>query len=134
MNPAPRRWEAISQSSGATTRTPGTARIFGSRLAGSLLKAGLGVFSRTIITPSTWLSVSPTMFRSPCETLNRPSTPRIGTDSPIRASAVRNGRVRRFLKAKRPIGCRPIACREKPDPLRILALQTPCRHPAFSRL
>ena len=117
MHPWPSILGGIPQNSGATTRTSGTAQILASRLAGRLLKAGLGVFSRTIITPSTWLSVSPTMFRSPCETLNRPITPRIGTDSPIRASTVRTGRVRRFRQAKRPIGCARSLAAKTPIPL-----------------
>ena len=42
MKPFPSTVGAISQTSGATTRTPGIARIFGSRAAGRSLKAGLG--------------------------------------------------------------------------------------------
>ena len=64
---------------------------------------GAEAFSRMTITPSIRLSVSPTRFRSPLETLNRPITPRIGTDSPISARIVRSGRVSRLRQAKTPM-------------------------------
>ena len=73
------------------------------RQAGRVLKTGLGTFSRMTITPSIRLSVSPTRSRRPLETLNRPITPRMGIDSPIRARIVRSGRVSRLRQAKTPM-------------------------------
>src|SRR5262249_55252901 len=85
--------------------------------AGNWLNTGLGAFWRMTITPSTWLRVSPTMFRRPPERLNSPITPRIGIDSPIRASAVRTGRVKRFRQANRPMWRRPLDCPARSGPL-----------------
>ena len=87
--------------SGATTRTPGTALIELSRFAGRSLKTGESAFSRTTIRPWIWPRVSPTRLRMPPERLKRPKTPRIGIDRPIKASAVRKGRVVRLSQANR---------------------------------
>ena len=63
--PRPSMLGAIPQTSGATARTPGIRRRSSARLAGSVLKTGLGTFSRMTITPSIWLRVSPTRSRKP---------------------------------------------------------------------
>src|SRR5208282_3535400 len=101
--PRPSILGAMPQTSGATARTPGSRLRSSARLAGRVLKTGLGTFCRMTITPSIRLRVSPTRSRSPLETLNRPITPRMGTDSPIRASTVRSGRVSRLRQAKTPM-------------------------------
>ena len=55
------------------------------------------------MTPLIFSSVSPTRDRSPADTLNNPSTPRIGTDSPTKARIVLSGRVSKLLQANFPI-------------------------------
>src|SRR5208282_4840515 len=114
--PRPSILGAMPQTSGATARTPGSRLRSSARLAGRVLKTGLGTFSRMTITPSIWLRVSPTRSRSPLETLNRPITPRIGTDSPIRASTVRSGRVSKLRQAKTPMFDAPRAWSGDDDP------------------
>ena len=66
---------AIPQTSGATSRTPGTFLSSGPSFAGRVLKTGLGEFSRRTISPSTWLRVSPTMFRRPAREAEQPHDP-----------------------------------------------------------
>src|SRR4051794_20963153 len=101
--PRPSIGGAICQTSAATDFTPGMRLRSSARLAGNVLKTGLGTFSRMTMTPSIWLRVSPTRLRRPLETLNSPITPRIGTERPMRARIVRSGRVSKFRQAKTPM-------------------------------